>query len=38
MSGMFLVRMRALEGVRLEPTGYKILLEVLAKAHYQRVR
>jgi dolichol-phosphate mannosyltransferase len=36
MSGMFLVRARALEGVELEPTGYKILLEVLAKAHYRR--
>jgi dolichol-phosphate mannosyltransferase len=34
MSGMFLIRARALEGVRLEPTGYKILLEVLGKAHY----
>jgi dolichol-phosphate mannosyltransferase len=34
MSGMFLVRARALQGVRLEPTGYKILLEVLGKAHY----
>jgi dolichol-phosphate mannosyltransferase len=32
MSGMFLVRREALQGVRLEPTGYKILLEVLAKA------
>jgi len=31
MSGMFLVRLRALQGVRLEPAGYKILLEVLAK-------
>jgi dolichol-phosphate mannosyltransferase len=37
MSGMFLVRARALEGVRLEPTGYKILLEVLGKAHYGEV-
>jgi dolichol-phosphate mannosyltransferase len=36
MSGMFLVRARALEGVDLEPTGYKILLEVLAKAHYRK--
>jgi len=36
MSGMFLVRARALEGVELEPTGYKILLEVLAKAHYRK--
>jgi len=35
MSGMFLVRARALQGVRLEPTGYKILLEVLGKAHYR---
>jgi len=35
MSGMFLVRTRALDGVRLEPAGYKILLEVLAKAHYR---
>jgi dolichol-phosphate mannosyltransferase len=34
MSGMFLIRARALEGVPLEPTGYKILLEVLGKAHY----
>ena len=37
MSGMFLVRARALGGVRLEPTGYKILLEVLGKAHYGEV-
>jgi len=37
MSGMFLIRARALEGVRLEPTGYKILLEVLGKAHYSDV-
>jgi dolichol-phosphate mannosyltransferase len=37
MSGMFLIRARALEGVRLEPTGYKILLEVLGKARYRDV-
>jgi len=37
MSGMFLVRARALEGARLEPTGYKILLEVLGKAQYRDV-
>jgi len=37
MSGMFLVRAQALEGVRLEPAGYKILLEVLGKAHYRDV-
>jgi len=33
MSGMFLVRASALEGVELDPTGYKIFLEVLAKAN-----
>ncbi len=37
MSGMFLVRARALQGLRLEPTGYKILLEVLGKAHYREL-
>jgi dolichol-phosphate mannosyltransferase len=37
MSGMFLIRAPALEGVRLEPTGYKILLEVLGKAHHRAV-
>jgi len=37
VSGMFLVRTRALQGVRLEPTGYKILLEVLGKAHYREL-
>jgi dolichol-phosphate mannosyltransferase len=35
MSGMFLVRRCALRGVRLEPAGYKILLEVLAKGRYR---
>jgi dolichol-phosphate mannosyltransferase len=37
MSGMFLVRAAALEGVRLNPLGYKILLEVLAKARYRKL-
>jgi dolichol-phosphate mannosyltransferase len=37
MSGMFLARARTLQGVRLEPTGYKILLEVLGKAHYREM-
>jgi dolichol-phosphate mannosyltransferase len=37
MSGMFLVRARALQGVRLEPTGYKILLEILGKAQYREL-
>jgi len=37
MSGMFFLRASALAGVRLDPLGYKILLEVLAKAHYRRL-
>jgi len=37
MSGMFLVRAEVLEGVRLNPLGYKILLEVLAKARYRKL-
>ena len=37
MSGMFLVRAAALEGARLNPLGYKILIEVLAKAHYGKL-
>jgi dolichol-phosphate mannosyltransferase len=32
---MFLICARSLAGVRLEPTGYKILLEVLGKAHFR---
>jgi dolichol-phosphate mannosyltransferase len=35
-SGYFLVRRRALEGVELDPIGFKIGLEVIAKAHYGR--
>ena len=38
MSGMFLVRRRAIQGVQLAPAGYKILLEVLGKAHYGAFR
>ncbi|MGD1154638.1 MAG: glycosyltransferase family 2 protein [Terriglobia bacterium] len=37
MSGVFLVRASALCDARLNPLGYKILLEVLAKAHYQKL-
>jgi dolichol-phosphate mannosyltransferase len=33
-SGYFLVRRDALEGVALDPIGFKIGLEVIAKAHY----
>jgi dolichol-phosphate mannosyltransferase len=35
-SGYFLVRRDALEGVELDPIGFKIGLEVIAKAHYGR--
>ena len=35
-SGYFLVRREALEGVTLDPIGFKIGLEVVAKAHYGR--
>ncbi len=35
MSGMFFVRSLVLRGAQLNPVGYKILLEVLAKAHHR---
>jgi dolichol-phosphate mannosyltransferase len=35
-SGYFLVRRGALEGVDLDPIGFKIGLEVIAKARYRR--
>ncbi|MGC1380634.1 MAG: polyprenol monophosphomannose synthase [Candidatus Baltobacteraceae bacterium] len=35
-SGFFLVRRDALEGVQLDPIGFKIGLEVIAKGHYGR--
>ena len=35
-SGYFLVKRDALQGVRLDPIGFKIGLEVIAKAHYGR--
>jgi dolichol-phosphate mannosyltransferase len=37
MSGVFLVRASALRDTRLNPLGYKILLEVIAKAHYRKL-
>jgi dolichol-phosphate mannosyltransferase len=37
MSGYFLVRKSVIDSVLLEPTGYKILLEVLAKGNYRSV-
>jgi dolichol-phosphate mannosyltransferase len=35
-SGYFLVKREALKGVTLDPIGFKIGLEVIAKAHYGR--
>lgn len=37
MSGMFMVRASALREAHLNPLGYKILLEVIAKAHYKKL-
>ena len=37
MSGMFMVRASALRNAQLNPLGYKILLEVIAKAHYNKL-
>jgi dolichol-phosphate mannosyltransferase len=36
MSGMFALRRTVIDGVQLNPLGYKILLEVLAKGRYQK--
>jgi dolichol-phosphate mannosyltransferase len=36
-SGCFLVRRRVIENVDLRPIGFKILIEVLARGHWQRV-
>jgi dolichol-phosphate mannosyltransferase len=37
MSGIFMVRTSALRDAQLNPLGYKILLEVIAKAHYKKL-
>lgn len=37
MSGFFLLRRSVIEGVTLEPRGYKILLEVLSRGRYRQV-
>lgn len=37
MSGFFAIRRRVLDGVELNPQGYKILLEILGKGHYETV-
>jgi dolichol-phosphate mannosyltransferase len=37
MSGIFMIRASALHHAALNPLGYKILLEVIAKAHYKKL-
>jgi dolichol-phosphate mannosyltransferase len=36
-AGYFLIRRRVIEDVDLRPLGYKILIEVLARGHWQRL-
>ncbi len=38
MSGFFALRRRVVEGLALQPRGYKILLEVLGRGRYRTVR
>ena len=38
LSGYFLMKRGVIEGVRLEPRGYKILLEILVRGRARRVR
>jgi dolichol-phosphate mannosyltransferase len=37
MSGFFLMKRSVIDLALLRPTGYKILLEILAKGNYRRV-
>jgi len=37
MSGCFLLRREVIDGVNFNPTGYKLLLEILVKGNYERV-
>lgn len=37
MSGFFIFRKSIVDGAKLNPTGYKILLEILVKCHYNLV-
>jgi dolichol-phosphate mannosyltransferase len=37
LSGFFLFRREVVEGIRLNPIGYKLLLEVLMKGEYDKV-
>lgn len=38
MSGLFFLRRKVIEGIRLEAKGYKIGLEILVKGNYAKVR
>ena len=38
LGGYFLIRRQILDGVELRPLGYKILLEVLVRAHWRTAR
>jgi dolichol-phosphate mannosyltransferase len=38
MSGFFLMKRSVLRGVQLNPCGYKILLEILTKGKYQKIK
>jgi dolichol-phosphate mannosyltransferase len=35
-SGFFMVKRAAIEGIKINPIGYKILLEILAKGKFQK--
>jgi dolichol-phosphate mannosyltransferase len=37
MSGFFLIKRSVIDSIRLEPKGYKILLEVIAKGNYRKI-
>ena len=37
MSGLFMLRRHVVEGANLQPTGYKILLEILIEGHFNKV-
>src|SRR5205823_12028702 len=37
MSGFFVVRRRCIDDIRFQPTGFKLLLEILAKGHIHSV-
>ncbi len=38
MSGFFFIRRNVIEGIELSPIGYKIMLEILIKGKYDRIK